>query len=123
MPKSSRSVTPKSSSKNHRQTAPAKSASAPAKSAKNGHKKSTKEEPKTAAKNGHKNGQRAETAAPSQSLAKANEKDAKATQAVWTGQPERQERLRDLVKLAKDQGYLTWDDLNEAIPESVNNPE
>ena len=23
----------------------------------------------------------------------------------------------------QDQGYLTWDDLNEAIPESVNNPE
>ena len=120
MPKSSRSVTPKSSSKNHRQTAPAKSASAPAKAAKNGHKKSEKEEVKPAAKNGHKNGQ---AAAPSQSLAAANEKDAKATQAVWTGQPERQERLRDLVKLAKDQGYLTWDDLNEAIPESVNNPE
>ena len=121
MPKSSRSVTPKTSSKNHRQTAPAKSASAPAKSAKNGHKKSEKDEPKTAAKNGHKNGKQA--AAPSQSLAASHEKDAKATQAVWTGQPERQERLRDLVKLAKDQGYLTWDDLNEAIPESVNNPE
>jgi RNA polymerase primary sigma factor len=122
MPKSSRSVTPKSSSKNHRQTAPAKSASAPAKSAKNDHKKSEKDEPKAAApKNGHKNGK--QPAAPSQSLAAANEKDAKATQAVWTGQPERQERLRDLVKLAKDQGYLTWDDLNEAIPESVNNPE
>ena len=123
MPKSSRSVTPKSSSKNHRQNTPAKSVSAPAKSAKNGHKKSEKDEHKTAPKNGLKNGQRAETAAPSQSLAKAHEKDAKATQAVWTGQPERQERLRDLVKLAKDQGYLTWDDLNEAIPESVNNPE
>jgi len=122
MPKSSRSVTPKSSSKNHRQNAPAKSAPTPAKSAKNGHKKSEKDEHKLAPKNGHKT-HRAEAAAPSQSLAKANEKDAKATQAVWTGQPERQERLRDLVKLAKDQGYLTWDDLNEAIPESVNNPE
>jgi RNA polymerase primary sigma factor len=122
MPKSSRSVTPKTSSKNHRQNTPAKSASAPAKSVKNGHKKSEKDEPKAAApKNGHKNGK--QPAAPSQSLAAANEKDAKATQAVWTGQPERQERLRDLVKLAKDQGYLTWDDLNEAIPESVNNPE
>jgi RNA polymerase primary sigma factor len=43
--------------------------------------------------------------------------------AVWTGHPERQDRLRDLVKLAKEQGYLTFDDLNEALPESVNNPE
>ncbi|HEX4140323.1 MAG TPA: RNA polymerase sigma factor RpoD [Candidatus Methylacidiphilales bacterium] len=126
MPKSSRSVTPKSSSKSHRQNTPAKSASASAKSAKNGAKKSEKDEHKDSPKSNHKNGkngQRAETAAPSQSLAEAHEKDAKATQAVWTGQPERQERLRDLVKLAKDQGYLTWDDLNEAIPESVNNPE
>jgi RNA polymerase primary sigma factor len=123
MPKSSRSVTPKSSSKNHRQHTPAKPASASVKPAKNGHKKSEKDEAKHSPKNGHKNGQRAEAAAPSQSLAEAHQKDAKATQAVWTGQPERQERLRDLVKLAKDQGYLTWDDLNEAIPESVNNPE
>jgi hypothetical protein len=62
-------------------------------------------------------------AQPSRSLADGAKQDSKGVQAVWTGQPERQERLRDLVKLAKDQGYLTWDDLNEAIPESVNNPE
>ena len=36
---------------------------------------------------------------------------------------ETQERLRDLVRLAKDQGYLTYDDLNEALPESVKNSE
>jgi RNA polymerase primary sigma factor len=118
MPKSSRSVTPKASSKNHRHAPSPK-----AKSAKNGHHKSEKVE----AKNGHKTHGKHETkpdvAAPSKSLAKQHEKDAKGVQAVWTGQPERQERLRDLVKLAKDQGYLTWDDLNEAIPESVNNPE
>jgi RNA polymerase primary sigma factor len=123
MPKSSRSITPKVSSKNHRHSAP-KSTSAPAKASKNGHKKSEKDGAKDAPKNGHKNGQRAEAPAnPSKSLAQSHDKDAKTTQAVWTGQPERQERLRDLVKLAKDQGYLTWDDLNEAIPESVNNPE
>jgi RNA polymerase primary sigma factor len=62
-------------------------------------------------------------AQPSRSLADGAKQDSKGVQAVWTGQPERQERLRDLVKLAKDQGYLTWDDLNEAIPDSVNNPE
>ncbi|HSI85516.1 MAG: RNA polymerase sigma factor RpoD [Candidatus Methylacidiphilales bacterium] len=32
-----------------------------------------------------------------------------------------QERIRELVKLAREQGYLTYDDLNEACPE--NNPE
>ena len=127
MPKSSRSITPKTSAKNHRQTSPAKSASAPAKSSKPGNKKSEKSAPSVVdPKNGHKNGKGGKpegssaVASPSKSLTEANDK---AVGAVWTGQPERQERLRDLVKLAKDQGYLTWDDLNEAIPESVNNPE
>jgi len=30
-----------------------------------------------------------------------------------------QARIRELIKLAKEQGYLTFDDLNEALPESV----
>jgi len=30
-----------------------------------------------------------------------------------------QARLRELIKLAKEQGYLTFDDLNEALPEGV----
>jgi RNA polymerase primary sigma factor len=33
------------------------------------------------------------------------------------------EKLRELIRLAKEQGYLTFDDLNEALPESVNDPE
>ncbi len=33
---------------------------------------------------------------------------------------ELQARLRELIKLAKEQGYLTFDDLNEALPEGVN---
>ena len=37
--------------------------------------------------------------------------------------PEGAERLRELVKLAKEQGYLTFDDLNEQLPESVSDPE
>jgi len=37
--------------------------------------------------------------------------------------PEGAEKLRDLVKLAKEQGYLTFDDLNEHLPESVNDPD
>jgi len=31
-----------------------------------------------------------------------------------------QVRMRELIKLAKEQGYLTFDDLNEALPEGVN---
>ncbi len=34
-----------------------------------------------------------------------------------------QEKVRELIKLAKEQGYVTYDDLDEALPESVNDPE
>ena len=37
--------------------------------------------------------------------------------------PEVQEKVRELIKLAKEQGYLTFDDLNEALPDSVNEPD
>lgn len=46
-----------------------------------------------------------------------------AAAAIWKDNTERQDRLRDLIKLAKEQGYLTFDDLNEALPETVNNPD
>jgi RNA polymerase primary sigma factor len=32
---------------------------------------------------------------------------------------ELQSRIRELIKLAKEQGYLTFDDLNEALPEGI----
>src|SRR5205823_2049017 len=34
-----------------------------------------------------------------------------------------QARIRDLTKLAKEQGYITFDDLNDALPEAVTDPE
>src|SRR5258708_14778446 len=34
-----------------------------------------------------------------------------------------QERLRELVKLAKEQGYLPYDDINEALPEGMADPD
>ena len=37
--------------------------------------------------------------------------------------PEIQEKLRELIKLAKEQGYLTFDDLNEALPEQLTDPD
>ena len=37
--------------------------------------------------------------------------------------PEIQDKLRELVKLAKEQGYITFDDLSEILPDSVNEPE
>ena len=37
--------------------------------------------------------------------------------------PESQEKLRELVKLAKEQGYITFDDLSEMLPDSINEPD
>ncbi|MCB1061358.1 MAG: sigma-70 family RNA polymerase sigma factor, partial [Verrucomicrobiae bacterium] len=34
-----------------------------------------------------------------------------------------QEKLRELIKLAKEQEYLTYDDINEALPEEASDPE
>jgi len=36
---------------------------------------------------------------------------------------DRNVKIKDLVKLAQDQGYVTFDDINEALPESVLSPE
>ncbi len=38
-------------------------------------------------------------------------------------QPDIQEKLKELIKLAKEQGYITYDDLNEALPDNVNDPD
>lgn len=34
-----------------------------------------------------------------------------------------QEKVRELIRLAKEQGYITFEDLDEHLPEGVNNPE
>jgi len=36
---------------------------------------------------------------------------------------ERNQKIRELIALAREQGYLTYDDINEALPESVISPE
>ncbi len=36
---------------------------------------------------------------------------------------ERNQRVKDLVRLAEEQGYLTYEDINEVIPTSVINPD
>ena len=32
------------------------------------------------------------------------------------------EKMRDLVRLAKEQGYLTYNDISDALPENVTEP-
>ncbi|MEY2440377.1 MAG: polymerase primary sigma factor, partial [Verrucomicrobiota bacterium] len=60
------------------------------------------------------------------SLVRTRRKPAEALTKVKEGQPpakqsedELQARIRELIKLAKEQGYLTFDDLNEALPDSM----
>src|SRR6204780_1263364 len=33
------------------------------------------------------------------------------------------EKIRQLIRLSKEQGYLTFDDINEGLPESIENQE
>ncbi|HEY5036910.1 MAG TPA: RNA polymerase sigma factor RpoD [Chthoniobacterales bacterium] len=40
-----------------------------------------------------------------------------------TSASQAQVRIRELIKLAKEQGYLTFDDLNESLPADVTDPE
>lgn len=37
--------------------------------------------------------------------------------------PEIQEKIRDLIRLAKEQGYLTYDDINETLPNDIVEPQ
>jgi RNA polymerase primary sigma factor len=50
-------------------------------------------------------------------------KDAAKTNAAATpvkfDREERNEKIKELVKLAQEQGYLTYDDINDALPDSV----
>jgi RNA polymerase primary sigma factor len=34
-----------------------------------------------------------------------------------------QEKVRELIRLAKEQGYLTFEDLDEHLPVEINNPD
>ena len=38
---------------------------------------------------------------------------------IKVNRDERNTKIKELIKLASDQGYLTYDDINEALPESV----
>ncbi len=68
-----------------------------------------------------KNGSRAGT--PTNGSTPGKEKStAKASGEVNVDSPEIQEKIRGLIKLAKEQDYITFDDLNEALPANANEP-
>ncbi|MBV9391613.1 MAG: sigma-70 family RNA polymerase sigma factor, partial [Verrucomicrobia bacterium] len=45
------------------------------------------------------------------------------TPRTQTAEVDPQERLREMIKLAREQGYLTYDDINEALPDGITDPE
>jgi RNA polymerase primary sigma factor len=47
------------------------------------------------------------------------EKNGSPAPALPISEDELQARIRELIKLAKEQGYLTFDDLNEALPDAM----
>ncbi|MCS6771252.1 MAG: RNA polymerase sigma factor RpoD [Kiritimatiellae bacterium] len=56
---------------------------------------------------------------PAQASAPADVPDVK----IQVNREERQAKIKQLVKLAQDQGFITYDDINEIIPETVVSPE
>jgi len=53
----------------------------------------------------------------------AKESGATATVSLEMDSPELQERLRDLIRTAREQGCLTFEDINDALPEGFNDVE
>jgi RNA polymerase primary sigma factor len=51
---------------------------------------------------------------------KSSKKNAKDKPRIHT--PEIQEKIRELIKLAKEQEYLTYDDINEILPNNIVDP-
>jgi len=48
---------------------------------------------------------------------------AKSPEAITSDSPIIVEKIKELLRLAQDQGYLTYDDINDAIPDEVVSPE
>ena len=55
--------------------------------------------------------------------AKADGEKAKDEPGIQVNREEWNAKIKDLVKLAQDQGFITHDDINEHLPESVVSPE
>jgi len=93
------------------------------KAAKKVTKKAAKKTPKPAAKKAPKAAtKKAEPeAAKSSPAKKAAKKNSKAPKSR-IDTPEIQEKMRELIKLAKEQEYLTYDDVNEVLPNDLVDP-
>src|ERR1044071_6302351 len=46
-----------------------------------------------------------------------------AAEAKGTNNPVLAEKIKDLIRLAQEQGYLTYGDINDALPDNMASPE
>jgi RNA polymerase primary sigma factor len=67
-----------------------------------------------------KNAEQSILSADDLSLAAGNEQSNFKTETLSVDSPKIQEKIRELIKLAKEQDYLTFDDVNEALPASAS---
>jgi len=74
---------------------------------------SSSESPKSSKKESKKSGASQNAAPPTQEFGTAAQLE----------NADLQEKIRELIKLAKEQGYVTFDDLNELLPETVHEPD
>jgi len=114
--------------------APAKKPATPVKTAKSPAKAEVKKaptaapkpSPKAAAPAPAKNSSKSTTpvskaAEPVVDAKKSGKKGSKDKPRIHT--PEIQEKIRELIKLAKEQEYLTYDDINEILPNNIVDPD
>jgi len=103
----------------------AKSARRTARTAKSKARKKGAKRPATRRQAARKRTPKARSAGPTPAPAAAREGQAQVQQPSEqrTQREERNEKLKELIKLAETQGYLTYDDINEAIPDAVIKPE
>ena len=89
--------------------------------------------PKTVSKAAGARGPASRAAAPGESSGAAEAKVVVAAEPSGEGgnnggpsridTPELQAKLRELIKLAKEQDYISYDDINDALPEEANDPD
>ncbi len=127
-PKAAKPVSAKSKAKAPKASKPAKAAKPPETPKREAKPKTTKA---TKATKGAKaplsgaNGVHGPNGASAPNTAPAAKTDRKAfLQAISViDQPDVQDKLRELVRLAKEQGYLTYDDVNESLPDNMSDPD
>ncbi len=102
---------------------PAATAEVKAKPPEKASEKSTAPAAKTATKAPEKS-QKASASKPATAEATpASNKKSKAEPKRRIDTPEIQEKIRELIKLAKEQDYLTYDDINEILPNDLVDPD